>query len=116
IGLAGYSTYQMYLEHKYKTPFSLYMDRHWEAFGLYKEKKNFWGQMVKERPYLEKEEMVTEFLYRAYFKLPVGMSVKDVKEKLDAIELAVNAEVDAYRKDEYCVLEFSTGHIKYQEN
>lgn len=116
IGLAGYSTYQMYLEHKYKTPFSLYMDRHWEAFGLYKEKKNFWGQMVKEMPYLEKEEMVTEFLYRAYFKLPVGMSVKDVKEKLDAIELAVNAEVDAYRKDEYCVLEFSTGHIKYQEN
>jgi len=115
LGVASYGAYQMYIESRYKTPFAMYLDSHWEEFDVYKEKTTFTGEKKKITPDYIGEEKVTDYLYRAYFKLPVGMSIKDVEEKIPAIELALNAEVDVFRKDDKCVLEFSTGHLRYEE-
>jgi DNA segregation ATPase FtsK/SpoIIIE, S-DNA-T family len=113
-GITGYGAYKYYVHAKYKTPFAMYMDKHWGDFGLEWEKKSVTGKKYEKPKYI-KEEKVTDYLYRAYFKLPIGMAVHDIKSRLPAIELALNAEVDVFRKEGDCILEFSTGHLRYKE-
>lgn len=111
---AGYVGYKIWDRSRYLTPRAMTLDRHWKDFGLEKERFSPLGHK-KIRPRYIREEKLSDYLYKSYFRLPIGMSINDVKEKLEAIELALDAEIDCYREGPYCVMEMSTGHLHYEE-
>ncbi len=115
VALTSYAGFKIYQTRRFKSPLTYRLANNWESYGLYKEHKPLLGETKRYTPSYIKEERKEDYLYKAYFKLPAGMSLDDIRRKLPAIELNLNAEIGTYQEDEYCVMEISTGHLKHQE-
>lgn len=108
-GAAVYCGFRLYKEVRYKSVITMFLNDNWEEFGVFikhKEKKIY--------PRYIREEQVEEFIYRSYYRLPVGMAVADMQKFIPAIEHQLNCEVDIYSKDGFCCIEISTGHLQYE--
>lgn len=104
--LITYAGYRIYKELRFKSSKMAWLAAHWEDVGV---GKTIAGKTFA--PKFVRETRVNEYVTKGYFKLPLGMSIDDVRKKIDAIELALNAEVDVYRENAYCVVEVSLGHL-----
>lgn len=109
VAAMAYCGFRAYKEIKYKSFITMFLNDNWDEFGIFvkhKEKKMY--------PKYIREEQVEEFVYRSYYRLPVGMAVKDLEPFIPAIEHQLNCEVDIYSKDGFCCIEISTGHLQYE--
>ena len=111
---AGYVGYRMYERNQYLTVRNMDLDKNWGEFGLSKMKNTFLGEKEIKPRYIQ-EEKVEDYVYRAYYKLPAGMGIRHIREKIEEIELFLNAEVDVYRHEEYAIIEIGTGKMYHKE-